>query len=67
MPQIPSVPATNEEHAVALELAASLGVTCQAAETYSVGVYRYTNLGDAVAQARRMVALECELLVPVKK
>jgi hypothetical protein len=31
-------------------------------ETYSVGVYHYTNLTDAIAQARRMTKLERELL-----
>jgi hypothetical protein len=32
----------------------SLGVTRIASETFSVGEYRYTNLADAVAEARRM-------------
>jgi hypothetical protein len=31
-------------------------------ESYSVGGYRYTNLTDAIAQARRMAKLESELL-----
>ena len=44
------------------DLAMSLGVTRQMTETYSVGSYRYTNLTDAIAQARRMVKLENELL-----
>ena len=67
MSQTPPTPVLSEDHAASLRLAESLGVTRHVAETYSVGSYRYTNLGDAVAQARRMVALECELLVPVKK
>jgi hypothetical protein len=40
----------------------SLGVTRQMTETYSVGGYRYTNLTDAIAQARRMAKLGGELL-----
>ena len=55
-----SVP--NEERAIALELAETLGVRRQVTETYSVGGYHYTNLADAIAQARRMTALERELL-----
>jgi hypothetical protein len=43
-------------------LAMSLGITRQMTETYSVGGYRYTNLTDAMAQARRMAKLERELL-----
>jgi hypothetical protein len=31
----------------------SLGVTRIVSETFAVGPYRYTNLADAVAQARR--------------
>lgn len=45
-----------------IDLAMSLGVTRQMTETYSVGGYRYTNLTDAIAQARRMAKLERELL-----
>ena len=44
------------------DLAMSLGVTRQMTETYSVGSYRYTNLTDAIAQARRMAKLESQLL-----
>jgi hypothetical protein len=44
------------------DLALSLGVTRQMTETYCVGGYRYTNLTDAIAQARRMAKLEAELL-----
>jgi hypothetical protein len=44
------------------QLAESLGIRRQVAETYAVGEYRYTNLEDAVAQARRMAKLERELL-----
>ncbi len=44
------------------ELAASFGVVRQMSETYTVGGYRYTTLTDAVAQARRMVRLEQDLL-----
>ena len=47
---------------VPFDLAMSLGVTRQMTETYSVGGYRYTNLTDAIAQARRMAKLESELL-----
>lgn len=43
-------------------LAESLGIVRQMTETYSVGGYHYTNLADAVAQARRMAKLERELL-----
>ena len=39
---------------VSLELAESLGVVRHTIETFSVGGYRYTNLADAVAQARQM-------------
>jgi hypothetical protein len=42
--------------------AESLGIIRQMTETYLVGNYRYTKLSDAVAQARRMVKLEQELL-----
>ena len=40
----------------------SLGIVRLMTETYAVGGYRYTNLVDAVAQARRMTKLESELL-----
>lgn len=42
-------------------IARSLGVICQTTEIYSVGTYRYTNINDAIAQARRMIALEDDL------
>jgi hypothetical protein len=45
-----------------VDLALSLGVTRQMTETYRVGGYHYTNLADAIAQARRMAKLEAELL-----
>lgn len=44
------------------ELAHSLGVVRHLTETYSVGGFHYTNLTDAVAQARRMAKLEDELI-----
>jgi hypothetical protein len=44
------------------DLADSLGVVRHMTETYSVGGYQYTNLADAIAQARRMAKLERELL-----
>lgn len=44
------------------ELAHSLGVVRHLTETYSVGGFHYTNLTDAIAQARRMAKLEGELL-----
>lgn len=44
------------------KLARSLGVISHLTETYSVGGFRYTNLADAIAQARRMTRLEGELL-----
>jgi hypothetical protein len=53
----------NEGGSVAPELlAATLGVTRQMTGTYSVGGFRYAKLADAIAQARRMTKLECELL-----
>lgn len=53
----------NEGGRIAPEaLAESLGVVRHTAETFSVGDYRYTNLDDAVAQARRMIKLEQSLL-----
>ncbi|MBX9896799.1 MAG: hypothetical protein K2Y17_02690 [Qipengyuania sp.] len=45
-----------------IELADSLGVVRHMTETYSVGGFRYSNLADAIAQARRMTKLESELL-----
>lgn len=42
--------------------ASALGIVRHQSETYSVGGFQYTNLTDAVAQARRMVKLERELL-----
>ena len=44
------------------QLAASLGIVRHVTETYSVGGFKYTSLTDAVAQARRMIKLERELL-----
>jgi hypothetical protein len=44
-----------------VELAEQLGVVRHVSETYSVGAYHYTNLTDAIAQARRMTKLEQEL------
>lgn len=53
----------NEGGSVApIDLVMSLGITRQMTETYSVGGYHYTNLTDAIAQARRMAKLEGELL-----
>lgn len=53
----------NEGGSVApIQLAEALGITRQITETYSVGRYHYTNLTDAIAQARRMAKLERELL-----
>lgn len=43
-------------------LAESLGVVRHVTETYSVGTFRYTNIDDAIAQARRMTRLEQDLL-----
>lgn len=45
-----------------IKLADSLGVVRHMTETYSVGGFRYSNLADAIAQARRMTKLESELL-----
>jgi hypothetical protein len=45
-----------------LDYAASVGVTRHLTESYSVGGYRYTNLADAVAQARRMTQRERDVL-----
>ena len=44
------------------QLADSLGVVRHLTETYSVGGCQYTNLTDAIAQARRMAKLEQALL-----
>lgn len=45
----------NEGGSIAREdIAASLGVIRHMSVTYSVGGYRYTNLSEAIAQARRM-------------
>lgn len=43
-------------------LAEPLGVVRHVTETYSVGAFRYTNIDDAIAQARRMTRLEQDLL-----
>ena len=49
----------NEGGSIAPEqLADSLGVVRHLTETYSVGGFHYTNLTDAIAQARRMAKLE---------
>lgn len=48
--------------AAPLASAESLGIRRLVTETFSVGGYQYTNLADAVAQARRMTKLESELL-----
>ena len=65
MPQDPT-PRSNSENeggsVPPVQLAESLGITRQMTETYAVGGYRYTNLVDAIAQARRMTKLERELL-----
>lgn len=45
-----------------IQSAESLGVVRHMTETYSVGSFRYTSLTDAVAQARRMIRLERELI-----
>ena len=45
-----------------LHYAESLGVTRHMTESFSVGGYRYTNIADAVAQARRMTKQEREVL-----
>lgn len=53
----------NEGGSLAPEaLAESLGVVRHVTETYSVGAFRYTNIDDAIAQARRMNRLEQDLL-----
>lgn len=53
----------NEGGSIAPDrVAESLGVVRHMTETYSVGGYQYTNLTDAIAQARRMAKLERELL-----
>ena len=44
------------------DVAESLGIVRHLTETYSIGGYQYTNLTDAIAQARRMAKLERELL-----
>ena len=46
----------------AVELAERLGVIRHVTETYTVGGFRYTSLTDAIAQARRMIKLERELI-----
>lgn len=40
------------------QLADSLGVVRHLTDTYSVGGYQYTNLTNAIAQARRKAKLE---------
>lgn len=47
-------PKVEDARIAALRLAESLGVTRQVSETYSIGGYSYTNLADAIAQARRI-------------
>lgn len=52
---VPTEPPKVEDGRIAtLRLAESLGVTRQVSETYSIGGYSYTNLADAIAQARRI-------------
>lgn len=49
----------NEGGSIAPEQSAeSLGIVRHLTETYSVGGFQYTNLTDAIAQARRMAKLE---------
>jgi hypothetical protein len=66
-PQSVSIASANEQASEdeggmpSVDEAMSLGVTRQMTETYSVGGYRYTNLTDAIAQARRITKLEAEL------
>jgi len=66
-PQSVSIASANEQASEdeggmpSVDEAMSHGVTRQMTETYSVGGYRYTNLTDAIAQARRMAKLEAEL------
>lgn len=50
----------------ARNLAASLGVVCHPTETYSVGEFQYTNLSDAIAQARRTAKREPEGMDPIQ-
>jgi len=45
-----------------LDYATSLGVAGHLTESFTVGGYRYTNLADAVAQARRMTQRERDVL-----
>ncbi len=53
----------NEGGSTAPEQSAeSLGIVRHLTETYSVGGFKYTNLTDAIAQARRMAKLERALL-----
>lgn len=59
-PQYPK-PALDDGLSSDEALARSLGVVSHPASTYTVGPYRYTNIADAIAQARRMIALEDEL------
>ena len=67
-PQTIAVPAKaesweNEGGSVATEqVAESLGVVRHLTETYSVGGFQYTNLTDAIAQARRMTKPDEALL-----
>jgi hypothetical protein len=51
----------NEGGSPAADQLARHGIVRQMTETYAVGGYQYTNLTDAIAQARRMAKLEREL------
>jgi len=50
----PTEPSNEGSRVAILRLAESLAITRQVSETYSVGGYRYTNVADAIAQARRI-------------
>ena len=43
------------------------GIVCHLTETYSVGGFQYTNLTDAIAQARRMAKLEARTSVSARE
>jgi hypothetical protein len=58
MPDAPSITKTesweNEGGALGATLPEDIGITRLNTVTYEVGGYRYTQLADAIAQARRM-------------
>ena len=61
--EAPIVPfASNDARFISFGTAQLLGVTRRVSETYLVGSFEYTNLGEAVAQARRMIKLEGDCL-----